>query len=126
MGYFEIALIIGIIGIVYAIFSSSKGKSTSQDEIEEISSNKRNYLPIIILLVIITVSTLPFHYYIGGNGFSVFPKNTLTFSNTFITQETIEGIIKRYDEASYLEKQSIRNEPFIRKLFEEKLIVEKK
>ena len=126
MGYFEISLLIGIVGIVYAIFSSSKEKSTSQDEIEKISSNKRNYWSIVFPLVIITVSTLPFHYYIGGNGFTVFPKNTLTFSNTFITKETIEGILKRYDDPSYLEKQSIRNEPFIRKLFEEKLIEEKK
>lgn len=62
----------------------------------------------------------------GENGFKVFAKNSLTFSNTIITQSTIDELIERFNNASFFEKQTIRNENLVRKLMEEGLLTEQK
>lgn len=56
---------------------------------------------------------------------SSFPKENISFSNTFIFQDDINKLIKRYNEASILEKVSIRQEPLTRKLMEKGFIKEK-
>jgi hypothetical protein len=56
----------------------------------------------------------------------MFPKENLTFSNTFIFEENINKIINRYNNASLLEKQAIKQEPLYRKLMEKGIIVEEK
>lgn len=59
------------------------------------------------------------------NDFTMFPKNQITFSNTVLTDEDIEGLIKRYNDASLYERQAINNEPLMRKLKEKGIIIEK-
>ena len=52
----------------------------------------------------------------------VFPKDNFTFSNTFIMEDDISDLIRRYNDATFFEKASIRNEPLARKLIEKGII----
>ena len=85
------------------------------------SKNKSTYLIVFIALII--GATLPFHYV--PDQLKVFPKNNLTFSNTFIMQEDIDRIIERYNNTNIFEQRALNNEPLIRKLREEGIIVDK-
>ncbi len=122
-----LCFIFGIVGLVFGIrrfYTRQKLSSNTIAETKDTSPSKK-YISRISTVVIIAIVTLPFHYYFGDNGFRVFAKTNLTFSYTFVTQDDIEKVISRYDKASLLEKQSIRNEPFVRKLMEEGLLIEK-
>lgn len=55
----------------------------------------------------------------------VFPKENISLSNTFIFKDDIKKLIKRYNDASLLEKLSIRQEPLYRKLMEKGFIIKK-
>ena len=93
---------------------------------------------LCILGVISLFGTLPFHYVLkDGKGydpqtgqtytiknadFRVFPKEHFTFSNTFVVQNDIDNIIKRYNNANLFEQQAIRQEPLAKKLIEKKII----
>lgn len=78
---------------------------------------------ILVILLLILGATLPFHY-IPSRGM-IFPKNSLTFSYTIITEDDINTIISRYNKASLIEMQAINNEPVVRKLMEQGIIVSK-
>ena len=73
-------------------------------------------------LAALLIATLSFHFL--PERLMVFPKNHLTFSNTFIFQKDINELIERYNNASFLEKQSINQEPLVRKLMEKGIIRE--
>ncbi|PWH85239.1 hypothetical protein [Brumimicrobium oceani] len=75
-----------------------------------------------VLLIVIVGVTLPFHYVIEEG--SAFPKANLTFKNTFITSSDVKAIIKRYNQASFMEKMQIRKDPFIETLFEKGILTE--
>ncbi len=82
------------------------------------------YIKLMFLGLLVVALTLPFHYV--PDRLMMFPKETLTFSHTFIMQSDIDRIIDRYNNASTIfEQQSIANEPLIRKLTEKALIVDK-
>lgn len=85
---------------------------------------KPSYKGLIVVAVFLIGATLPFHYILERG--MVFPKDHLTFSNTFITQRDIDNLIDRYNNASFFEKQAIRQEPLVRKLMEKGLIEEDK
>ena len=87
------------------------------------SKNSNSTLGWILSLLIILGLTLPFHWSLDY--FTVFPKEHLSFSHTYFTIEDIQTIIGRYNNASFLEAKSISNEPFVRKLIENNLIVNK-
>ena len=76
----------------------------------------------VIFFIIIIGATLPFHYV--PERLKAFPKNDLTFSNTFIMQDDIDNLIKRYNAASHYEKLAMKNEGLFRKLAEEGIIYE--
>lgn len=84
---------------------------------------KKSHTEWILFIIIIIVATLPFHYL--PEHLMVFPKNELTFSNTFIFHDDIDILIKRYNNASFFEKQAIKQEPLVRKLMEKGIIFEK-
>ena len=107
-------------------------------------TTKKNHVRWItgcgILVFILLLATLPFHYiirnvpvidsktglqYSQSTTFKVYAKDNFTFSNTFIFQEDIDKLIDRYNNASYLERQAINQESFMRKLMEKGIIVEK-
>lgn len=86
---------------------------------------KSSYTGWIVAIIIILILTLPFHYVFYQHDFTMFPKNQITFSNTVLTDEDIEGLIKRYNNASLYEKQAMNTEPLMRKLREKGIIIEK-
>lgn len=75
---------------------------------------------IIVLILIITLATLPFHYALEYG--KIFPKEQLSFSNTFISGSDINNLIERYNNANIIEQNSISQEPLFRKLMELGLI----
>ena len=77
----------------------------------------------VIIIVIALILTLPFHYV--PSKMMMFPKNCLSFSYTFITQDDVNSIIERYNNASFIGRQVINNEPIVSKLIEKGIIVEK-
>lgn len=81
---------------------------------------KSSYKGWIIFAVIVLGATLPFHY-LPEHGL-VFPKDNLTFSNTFIFQEDVDKLIDRYNNSSFFERQAINQEPLVRKLMEKGVI----
>ncbi len=52
----------------------------------------------------------------------VFPKDNFTFSNTIITEKNIKEVIDRYNNATFFEKNAIRNEALIKKLIQQGII----
>ncbi len=83
---------------------------------------KGNGTGFIIFIIFLLGITLPFHYV--PSHLKVFPKNNFTFSHTIVTQEDIDYLVERYNDASFFEKQAIKNEAFFRKLIEEGIIFE--
>jgi hypothetical protein len=83
----------------------------------------RKYITYFIILSIILLIILPFHFI--PERLMVFPKDHWTFSNTVIFQSDIDKLIERYNDASFFQKSSIREEPLAKKLMEKGLIIEK-
>ena len=97
------------------------------DAAERSAGTKNQNRRIIVVLIIIGIvlgALLPFHYVFGyGNsGIMVFPKKGLTFENTFITEETVNDIVDRYNNGNLMNKITMKNEPIVRKLIEKKII----
>jgi len=77
---------------------------------------------IIGVVGVILFATLSFH--IIPERLMIFPKEHLSFSNTFITKSDVEKLIDRYNNASLMEKLAIQQEPLVRKLMEKGIIIE--
>jgi hypothetical protein len=88
---------------------------------EKSNSSKSGLIYLVIFVLLILFATLPFHYYLTN--FKVFPKDHLTFSNTFITEEDVNDCIKKFEDASLFEKVSLLNDSFIKKLIENNILV---
>ncbi|NLC93672.1 MAG: hypothetical protein GX677_09480 [Treponema sp.] len=88
---------------------------------ETSNSKKKSYTGWILFVIIVIGITLPFHYL--PERLMVFPKNELTFSNTIIWEEDVDKLIELYNNASFFEKQTIRQEPLVRKLMEKGIII---
>jgi len=116
--FYLVAIILSVYGIKLLVEKEQKpdeSKPNNQDK-------KNSYFKWALIFFIIIVLTLPFHY-IPSRGM-VFPKNSLTFSYTIITEYDINSIIERYNNSSFLERQAMNNEPVVRKLMEKGIIVE--
>lgn len=95
----------------------------TNQNIKNEKNSKNPYLKWIIRIAVVLIIILPFHYI--PSRMMMFPKNSLTFSYTIITEDDINSIIERYNNASFFERQAINNEPIVRKLREKGIIVEK-
>jgi hypothetical protein len=80
----------------------------------------RSYIIFTLVSILLIFITLPFHYV--PQRFMAFPKDNFTFSNTLILQSDIDNSLKRYNEASIIEKMTIINDPLFKKLKEKELI----
>jgi len=80
-------------------------------------------ITFFVIIAIALIATLPFHYIPSRS--RVFPKDHLTFSYTFITEDDIENLIKRYNEGSFFEKLSLQEDALVKKLLENGIIVHK-
>jgi|SRR6056297_4195632 len=98
--------------------SKEKQNETKNPQNKSIRNSIRWMVVVFILLVV----TLPFHYV--PSALMVFPKNELTFSHTIITQKDIDELVERMNTASYQQQQAMRSDPFVLKLMEKGLILE--
>ena len=97
----------------------------SRKKLQQKSRKKRGGCAssITFLLLLILGATLPFHYVFShGSLAAVFPKSNLTFSNTIITQEDIDNLVRRYNNAGLLEQAAMEQDPLIKKLKENDFI----
>jgi hypothetical protein len=95
---------------------------TEQSQTTWTSSNR--YLWWIGLLLIFFGLTLPFHYV--PSALKMFPKDHFTFKHTIITQDDVDDVIKRYNNASNIfEQNAMNSDPFIRTLREQGIVVDK-
>ena len=83
----------------------------------------RRYFGWIVFLLIVLGLTLPFHYV--PTAMKMFPKDHFTFKHTIITEDDINQIIKSYNSSNIFEQNAMNNDPFIRTLKEEGIIVDK-
>jgi hypothetical protein len=78
-----------------------------------------------IVLIVLLISTLSFHFVFNKWLFpDIFPKEHLTFTNTFVTQSDINKLIRRYNDSSPLERVASKQAPLFKKLMEKGYIIE--
>ncbi len=97
--------------------------NSNQPNSSQVSNN--SYVGWLLTIVVLLLATLPFHY-VFYDGIEIFPKDNFTFSNTFVTVEDIDILIKRHNEANFLDQASIRSESLHKKLMERGIITTEK
>jgi len=95
---------------------------------------------ILLILVLSVLASLFFHFIFTNierddvfdtpvietiQNINVFPKENISFSNTFIFRDDIKNLIKRFNDADFIEKISISQDPLHRKLMEKGFIIKK-
>ena len=91
-------------------------------EKETNNSGTNFFIGFIVIVTIVLLATLPFHYvfYYGQN--RVFAKENFSFKNTFSTETDIENIISKYNNSNLFEAIAMLNDPFIKTLVENGII----
>jgi len=84
----------------------------------------KSLVSFIVLIILVLLATLPFHYIDVGGDFKVIAKDHFTFENTYIDKDDINKIIARYNEGNFFEKMAIQNEPLFKKLEENGYIID--
>ena len=87
---------------------------------QEHPQKKSNRKYLLLIPVLFVGLTLPFHYVIHKR--MIFPKENLTFSNTFVTEEDIDALIDRYNNSTFFEKAATLQDPFYKKLVEKGIL----
>ena len=113
LGFKNILILIAIIAIFYFTIKYLR---------KIIKTPKQVLIFLGVLFVLSLFATLPFHYMITKG--KVFPKDNLTFSYTFITENDVDQLLQRYNDANLVERYTIRNEPLFRKLAQVGILVE--
>lgn len=99
----------------------------NNQESEKSYPNKGFPYVLVILIIIGICVTLPFHYIEGSSGLDglkIFPKKSLTFSNTFISRTDLKNKIRQYNESSLYQRIALNQDPFIRALMDNNIIYE--
>lgn len=107
-------------GIVTKDYPHNYTSNHQHLETEKKSKDSSFRIKWIFVLLILLALSLPFHYV--PSRMMVFPKTELSLSYTIITENDINSIIKRHNEAGILEKLAMKNEPVVRKLLERGII----
>jgi hypothetical protein len=85
---------------------------------------KKRLIIRITIAAIIFIFSLTFHFI--PSRMMLFPKNSITFSHTIITESDISDAVDRYNNASLMQKQAMSKDPFIQKLFEKGILYEER
>ncbi len=94
------------------------------NEFKATHKSNNMYLGWGIFIFIILGLTLPFHYI--PSRFKMFPKDHFTFKHTIITEDDLDDIVKRYNDATNIfERNAMNNDPFLRTLKEQGIIYDK-
>ncbi len=91
--------------------------STEQNKFQ-----KSNSVLLISVSMILLIAALGLHIVPYKGTF--FPKENFTFSNTFIFKSNVDALLERHNNASFLDKMAIKQEPLFRKLYEQGIIYE--
>lgn len=107
-----------ILGILFILASIYFRKTILDYNIGNVFNNimKGFYRFLGIMAIIFIISTPFMHYY--PSRLMAFPKNSITLSHTFITDEDVEKAINQFNNASFMEKTALMNDPFYKKLQE--------
>ena len=89
---------------------------------EEKKKQKKNRKLIVWAVSTVAIIFIVLSFHIAPEYGMIFPKDHLTFSNTFITSSDIDDIIRRYNNASIFKRHAIEQEPLMRKLIEKGII----
>ena len=116
-----------LFGLLITLSTEKTEDEVSEEKVSADEPNRQKVLKklsatLIVLLLIAFGAGLPFHYALEYG--MVFPKEHLSFSNTFVTSKDVDKLIKRYNNASLFEQHAIRQEPLARKLFEKGIIID--
>jgi len=105
---------------------AAKVKSEKEKKEKENAPLKRRkrLLIRITIAALIFIFSLTFHFI--PSRMMMFPKNSITFSHTIITESDISDVVERYNNASFMQKQAMSKDPFIQKLLEKGVLYEKK
>lgn len=105
------------------LIAETKAKKEEQEKINAPAKKKKKLIIRISVAVIVFIFLLSFHFV--PSRMMVFPKNTLTFSHTIITESDISDLVDRYNNSSFIQRQAMSKEPFVQKLMEKGIIIEK-
>jgi hypothetical protein len=86
-------------------------------------ASKKNYAVIggsTFLIIGIVIFLLSFHIALEYG--KIFPKEKLTFDNTFITRAYVDNFVERYNNANFLEKLELRQGSLMNKLIEQDIL----
>lgn len=127
MDTITLVLILIILIAVYLVYSKkTQNKQRTHQPSQGGQAIKKSYFGWIMrgILAVILFIILSFH--ILPDHLMIFPKEHLTFSNTFINKSDVDNLIDRYNNANFFEQQAIRQEPLARKLMEKGIIYNEK
>ena len=105
---------------VFSDYITDNNNNKPQKGVESpkaINSTSRYYGWFVLYLLL----NLGFHFV--PSKMMIFPKDHFTFSNTILTDDNVNSIISRYNNAGITEKTIILQDPLINKLFEKGLII---
>lgn len=94
-----------------------------EDNNELKAKNKNNYIRLLLIIALVLLVTLPFHYVYYSGSLKVFSKDNFTFQHTFVTDHDIDMLIERHNNSNFFDKANIRSESLHKKLTEEGIIV---
>jgi len=92
---------------------------------ENKKSGTKGLIIFILIVVVLLIASLPFHYIFYQDHFYIVPKDNLTFKNTIFTYYDVDDLLKRYNEADFFEREAMRNESIFKKLIEKNILVMK-
>ena len=114
-------------GKMIMLLRETLSKETRNDEkADKERKRKRKLIGWSVSAVAIVFFLLFFHVYISiDGGIAIYAKSTPTFSYTFIDGREVDAVLKRYNNASIFEKVSMRDEPFVKLLFDKGILYNK-
>lgn len=92
--------------------------NNQSEQKEENQKSKRVKKRWFIVPAIVLLYLLSFHNVICNDEWKIFPKDNLTFTNTWVNSEDITDLIEAYNRASLFEQMQMSNTTLFRKLRE--------
>lgn len=119
----EVGFVLHLICVLSAVFvrptTEEEARKTTRAIVLEVVG-KSMKLAIMMYVAL----SLSFHYIPGR--MIIFPKESLSFQNTFVLDEDVEKLLERHNNASGFERVAIRNEYLYQQLLDLRVITEAK
>jgi len=114
-------------GKMVMLLRETLSKQTHNDEkAGKERKRKRKLIGWSVSAIAIVFFLLFFHIYISSSGgIAIYTKSTPTFSYTFIDGHEVNAVLERYNNASFFEQALMREEPFVKLLFDKGILYDK-